>query len=206
MPVRRRRADAVTAVLAAGGAALCAWAVADGTVGDVERQVFRLVNERSDGWRGPLWVFQLLGVLGMPLLVAAGALLARRVRLAAALVLLVPIKLVVERAVLKELVHRERPGTTIADAILRDVPSAGASFPSGHAVITAGIVVLLLPHLPRRWGVLVVALAVLNGVARVYLGAHAPLDVLGGAAAGAAVGAVLNLVVGVPARRPGSAS
>ncbi|MCF6507283.1 phosphatase PAP2 family protein [Blastococcus sp. MG754426] len=137
----------------------------------------------------------------MPLLVATGALVLRRWRLAGALVLLVPLKLLVERAVLKELVHRERPGTTIPGAVLRDVPSAGASFPSGHAIIAFGIVVLLLPHLPRgRWRVAVVVLAVLNSAARVYLGGHAPLDVVGGAATGAALGAVLNLGVGVPRR------
>jgi hypothetical protein len=59
----------------------------------------------------------------------------RRWRLAAALVLVVPLKLALER-VAKLLVERERPGTTVADAILRGVPSAGLSFTSGHAVIT----------------------------------------------------------------------
>jgi undecaprenyl-diphosphatase len=41
-------------------------------------------------------------------------------------------------------------------------------------------------------------------VARVYLGAHAPLDVVGGAALGVAIGAALNLLVGVPAFRRGA--
>ena len=34
--------------------------------------------------------------------------------------------------------------------------------------------------------------------ARMYLGAHAPLDVTGGFAAGLIVGGVVNLIVGVP--------
>jgi membrane-associated phospholipid phosphatase len=198
---RRRRADVATAVAAGAVTALCAWAVSPGTVGPLERTVFRFVNGWPAVLQWPLWIFQTLGVLGMPLIVAAVALALRRWRLALALVLLVPLKLFVEKEVLKELVRRERPGTTIPGAILRDVPSAGPSFPSGHAVIAFGIVVLLLPYLRRRWqAVLVVALAVLNSVARVYLGGHSPLDVIGGAAAGAAVGALLNLLVGVPAR------
>ncbi|MGY1802363.1 phosphatase PAP2 family protein [Blastococcus sp. SYSU D00922] len=200
---RRRWADVATAVGAAGLTALCARAVAGGTVGDVERRVFELLNGWPDALRWPLWGFQTLGVLAMPLVVAVVALVFRRWRLALALALLVPLKLVVEREVLKQLVHRERPGTTIPGAVLRDVPSAGPSFPSGHAVVAFGIVVLLAPYLRRRWLLVVVALAVLNSVARVYLGAHAPLDVVGGAAAGAAVAAVLNLLVGVPAQRPG---
>lgn len=190
----------MTAVGGAALAGLCGWAASSGTVGAFERRVFELVNDRPDAWRTPLWGAQLLGLLGMPLVVAAGALVLRRWRLAIALVLLVPLKLLVERDVLKELVHRERPGTTIPGAVLRDVPSAGDSFPSGHAMIAFGIAVLLLPYLSRRWQVLVVVLAVLNSLARVYLGGHAPLDVVGGAATGAAIAAVLNLVVGVPAR------
>lgn len=198
---RRRRADAVMAFTAAGTTAVCALVVAPGTVGDLERRVFAIVNGWPDALRAPLWLFQTLGVLGMPLLVAAGALALRRWRLALALLLLVPLKLLVERDVLKDLVQRERPGTTIAGAVLRDVPSAGLSFPSGHAVIAFGTVVLLAPYLRRRWLLLVIALAVLNSIGRVYLGGHAPLDVVGGAAAGAAVGALLNLLVGVPPAR-----
>ncbi|MGY1605020.1 phosphatase PAP2 family protein [Geodermatophilus sp. SYSU D00815] len=214
--VRRRPADAVLAVAGAAVTAATAVAVAGGTVGPVERAVFRFVNGWPDAVTGVLWLFQLLGVLGVPLLLAIPAAALRKWRLAAALVLLVPLKLVVERAVLKELVHRERPGTTIPGAVLRDVPSAGESFPSGHAVVAFGVVVVLWPYLRRRWRLVVLLLAVLNSVARVHLGAHAPLDVVGGASAGVAVGGLLNLLVGVPtgarphaaaparpARRPG---
>jgi undecaprenyl-diphosphatase len=206
MRFRRRWADVVTAAAAAGVTALCAWAVAPGVVGSLERALFHAVNGWPDVLQWPLWAFQTLGVLGMPLIVAAVALALRRWRLALALALLVPLKLGIEREVLKELVQRERPGTTIPGAILRDVPSAGVSFPSGHAVIVFGILVLLAPYLRRRWQVLVLLLAVLNSVARVYLGGHAPLDMLGGAAAGVLIGAVLNVVVGVPSRRPARAT
>ena len=67
--------------------------------------------------------------------------------------------------------------------------------------------VLLAPYLRRRWQLLAgVALAVLNSLARVYLGAHNPLDVIGGAFAGIAIGALLNFALGVPAVRPGCGS
>jgi undecaprenyl-diphosphatase len=147
--------------------------------------------------------FQYLGVLAMPLVVAVGALAFRRWRLAAALVLVVPCKLATERVV-KLLVQRERPGTTVPDAVLRGVHPAGLSFVSGHAIITFAIAGLLVLVLPRRWAVVAFVLAILNAVARVYLGAHNPLDVVGGAAVGLAIAAVLDLILDVARDRGGS--
>jgi undecaprenyl-diphosphatase len=196
-----RRVDLWTALTAAVATALVAWAVSGGTVGPLERSVFHVVNGWPDGLRPVMYGFQLLGVLGAPLVVAVVALVLRQWRLALGLVVLVPVKLLVEKNVLKAAVHRERPGTTVPDAILRHVPTAGDSFPSGHAIIAFGMVALLAPYLRRRWQlVVVVALAVLNSVARVYLGAHNPLDVIGGAFAGIAIGALLDFALGVPAR------
>src|SRR5690348_8193433 len=82
----------------------------------------------------------------------------RRWRLAAALVLVVPCKLGLEQ-VAKLLVQRQRPGTTVPDAILRGVPHGGLSFTSGHAIITFAIAGLLVLVLPRRWGLLAIVLA-----------------------------------------------
>ena len=124
----------------------------------------------------------------------------------AGLALLPPLKLLLHGELIKGLVQREQPGSTIPGAILRDVPSAGVAYPSGHAVIAAGIVVLLAPYVRRPPAGRARALALLNAAARVYLGAHAPLDVVGGAAAGAAIGALLNLAVGVAPRPAGGVS
>ncbi|MGY1679952.1 phosphatase PAP2 family protein [Geodermatophilus sp. SYSU D01176] len=201
----RRRSDAVTLLVATALTVLCSWAVSSGDVGPVEEAVFDWVNQWPDWLEEPLWLVQLVGVLGMPLLVAIPALALRRWRLVLALALLVPLKLLVHGEVVKGLVQRQRPGSTLSDVVLRDVPSAGVAYPSGHAVITAGIVVVLAPYVRRRWLAVLVALALLNAVARVFLGAHAPLDVVGGAALGVAIGAALNLLVGVPASGRGAA-
>ncbi len=106
----------------------------------------------------------------------------------------VALKLVLER-VAKQLVQRQRPGTTVPDAILRGVPHGGLSFTSGHAIITFAIAGLLV--LQRRWGVVAFVLATCNGVAQVYLGAHNPLDVVGGAVIGLAIAAVLDMILDV---------
>lgn len=194
--MRRTRRDFIVLVASLTVFAGCAAIVTDGRVGSAERTVFDAINGLPDWLHGPMLVAQYLGVLAMPLILAGGALLWRHWRLAVALVLVVPSKLVLEWAA-KLLVHRQRPGTTVSDAILRGVPRAGLSFPSGHAIIAFAIAGLLVLVLPRRWGVVAFVLAACNGLARVYLGAHNPLDVVGGAAIGLVIAVVLDMFLDV---------
>jgi undecaprenyl-diphosphatase len=183
---------------------------ATGEVPGWEEAIFHALNDLPDWLEAPMWVFQLAGLLLVPLAVAAVAAAFRKWWLAAALVVFVPLKLLVEKGVVKQLVERERPGTTICgyDAddpsafdptcanFRGDVPLDGLSFVSGHAIIAWGVAALLWPVLPGRWRWLPVVVAVLNAIARVYLGAHNPLDVVGGGAIGVVIGASLVLIVG----------
>jgi undecaprenyl-diphosphatase len=141
----------------------------------------------------------------VPALAAVIAAAFRKWWLAAALVALVPLKLLVEKAVVKQLVERERPGTTICgypDSFddtcgnFRDVPLFGLSFVSGHAVIAWSVATVLFVALPGRWRWIAVGVATLNAIARVYLGAHNPLDVVGGAAIGVAIGVAVVSATG----------
>ena len=179
---------------------LSSLAARDGTVSAPERWVFEAVNGLPDWLERPMWALQLLGVLVTPVLIAAVLLVLRRWRPALALLLLVPLKLVAERQLLKKLVERDRPGQTESNPILRDVPPAGLSFPSGHANVAAATLVILWPYLGRTGRIIATLLAVGVGVARVYLGAHNPLDVVAGAGLGLIIGALLTLVVGVHRR------
>ena len=182
-------------------AVVCGVVASGGTVPDWEAAIFHAINDLPDWLEAPMWVFQLAGLLFVPFVVAAGAAWFRRGKRVVALVLFVPLKLVVEKLVVKQLVERERPGTTICSPdgtfdescgnFRGDVPLDGLSFVSGHAIIAWGVATILWPVLPRRWRWVPVAIAVLNATARVYLGAHNPLDVVGGGAVGVAVGALL---------------
>lgn len=65
--------------------------------------------------------------------------------------------------------------------------AGGQSFPSDHATAGFGIALAVLVFLSWRWGLILFALAVLIGFARVYDGIHYPGDI-GGSLLAAAVG------------------
>ena len=201
---------AITFVAALGIAVAAGVIASSGTVPGWEQAIFHAVNDLPDWLYGPMWVFQLAGLLLIPVVVAVVAAAFRKWRLVAALIAFVPLKLFVEKTIVKQLVERERPGATICGApddfdprcgnFRGDVPLEGLSFVSGHAIIAWGVATLLWPVLHGRWKFVPVGIAVLNAIARVYLGAHNPLDVLGGGAIGVAIGVVLVVAFGLDSR------
>lgn len=175
-----------------------------GEVPGWEQSIFHAINDLPDFLETPMWLFQLTGLVAVPAAVAVVALVFRKWRLAVCLVALIPLKLFIERKVVKQVVERQRPYTSICKgdetcANFRDAPKEGLSFVSGHAIIAWGIATLLWPYLRGRWKWVPVGIAVLNSIARVYLGAHNPLDVVGGGAIGVMIGLALGMIAGVPA-------
>lgn len=200
-PFVRRARDVGLAVAALALLVPMGLAVDGNEVSDVERSVFRAINDLPDLLYGPLWPFMQLGNLLIVPVAALAAALLRWFRPAAAILVLGGAKLLVENFV-KDLVFRERPASVVADVALRgDTPSGGQAFVSGHAVIVVGIITLLHPYLSGRWRIAAWVLAGLVCFGRVYSGAHFPLDVIGGGLLGLALGSTLNLVMGVPPER-----
>lgn len=176
--------------------------VGDGRVPAWEVELFRALNDLPDLLYPLLWPFQQLGVVIVGPVVAVIALLTGRRRLALAAALVTVAKLTLERGV-KAVITRERPATSIGSDIETrgDVHLGGESFVSGHAVLVAALATVLTPWLPVRWRIVVWILVGVVCVARVYVGAHNPLDVVCGAALGLAIGGGLNLLLGVPEAR-----
>jgi undecaprenyl-diphosphatase len=95
--------------------------------------------------------------------------------------------------VVSHLVDRPRPFVAHAGAVhMFAAHAADSGFPSDHA--TAGFAIataVLLRN--RRWGAVVMALAVVLAIGRVAMGVHYPTDVLAGAVLGSACALVLWL-------------
>jgi len=82
----------------------------------------------------------------------------------------------------KDLVDRARPVGLLDHVHVRE-HIGGPGYPSAHATVAFAVATVLACCFPRaRWPALGVALAI--GLARMYVGVHLPLDVLGGAALG----------------------
>ena len=103
----------------------------------------------------------------------------------------------------KAIADRPRPYQVMADAVLRQQPAHGTSFPSSHTAVTFAVAIALVPFLARPLATTGIGYAVLTGWSRVYLGVHYPLDILGGAGIGMATGGVILLALGMLLRRAG---
>jgi uncharacterized membrane protein YbhN (UPF0104 family) len=132
---------------------------------------------------------------------AAAAVLGRRGRLAGGLALAGAAAWGLAKGV-KDVAHRGRPGVLLQDVILRGVPATGHGFVSGHAAVAAALATVASSDVSRRTRRALWAAVWAVAGARVYSGAHLPLDVVGGAALGWALGAGVHLARGTTGHVP----
>jgi undecaprenyl-diphosphatase len=179
--------------------ALSALPVSQYTISRPEADVFAAINRYTVLPLVVVWpIMQLGNIVAMPVGAAVAAVF-RRWRLALAIVAGGTAVYFMAKVV-KGLVVRGRPSTLLSDVVIRGAAATGRGYVSGHAALVAVLATVAWPYLRGPWRWLAVGLAVFVCLARVYVGAHLPLDVVGGAALGVAIGAIARLAFGRPRR------
>ncbi len=97
---------------------------------------------------------------------------------------------------LKRVVDQPRPTAVIPGLDVHGYPQDpwGRAYPSAHTAMTVAAVAALWPWMSRTQRAAGLAIAVLVPLNRIYIGAHWPLDVVGGVAVGLLAAALTWLV------------
>ena len=220
LKVARTEMAALTALMVAALGVMTFVEVADDmTEADgqaLDHQILALMRPYADDpgrpW-GPWWLKEAaaditslggISVLGLFALIVIIFLLSQRKWLSSLLLALGLIGGVLLSEGLKAVFERERP-----PIVMQAVETINASFPSGHALLSAvfylSVAVMLTRAFPRqRFKIFVLGvgmtMALLVGLTRIYLGAHWASDVFAGWAVGAAWAMALWLVAYAVAR------
>ena len=164
------------------------------SVGPREEALFRAVNGIPDGLHLAAWLIMQSGSLAAAPAAATLAWGSGRPRLALRLGLGGLASWALSKAV-KRVYRRPRPGSLVAGARTRGAEASGLGYVSGHAGVAVALDIAAFPELGPA-GRLATLLAVpAVGLCRIYVGAHLPLDVAGGAAMGLAVDGVLARIL-----------
>ena len=149
--------------------------------------MFRRFNAAPDRLEVPLWTVMQAGSLGAVFVVAGATRAAHRQR-QAIIVLVLGTAIWLGVKLVKPLIGRGRPADHLDGVIVRGQPQSGLGYPSGHAAVSTALALTATSPGPMR--LLGLSIAAVAGSSRMYVGAHLPLDVAGGYAAGALVGSV----------------
>jgi membrane-associated phospholipid phosphatase len=200
VPVRERRLRyAWLAALAAAILVLTAALSMGDQPYEAERRVFVAVNGLPAQFDYLLIPVMQAGALAAVFAAGVLALIARRPRIAGLVVLAGGSAWILAKLV-KRVVERGRPVEYFDGVVIHGAVQMGQGFPSGHAAVIAAMATVASPYLGRTGRILVWTVVGLVALARVYTGAHLPLDVVAGVAVGWGLGCVINLVLGTPAR------
>lgn len=188
-------------VAIAGFTVVIGGVVASRGVPSWENATFLKINGLPDSLYPVVWPVMQLGNVWVGSAVAVGAaVFVPRWRSRAVLVA-TPALAWVGAKVIKNLVDRGRPAAEGLEVLQRGAPEDGLGYISGHTAVTFALAAAVGAHLRGRWALVPLGAAVLVGLARIYVGVHLPLDVVGGAAAGVLVGEAARLVELMHTRR-----
>ena len=97
---------------------------------------------------------------------------------------------------MKRIIDRGRPPAYLSDVLFHGYPTdpRGTGYPSSHTAVAVAVVVGAWPWLDPRWRVIGTIVAAMISLNRMYVGAHFPLDIVGGGAVGLMSGGIVLVV------------
>jgi membrane-associated phospholipid phosphatase len=131
------------------------------------------------------------GTFGTVPAVATVALLARRPRVAAVLALGGTAAWVLAKAV-KPLGGRPRPAGVLDDVRIRERIAGDLGWVSGHTAVATALGLTAAPELPAWSRPVLAGVVGATAFGRMYVGAHLPLDLVGGAGLGMLIAATIR--------------
>jgi membrane-associated phospholipid phosphatase len=160
-----------------------------------EATIFQAINGLPANIHPFIWALNQYGTAITIPLAAVAALVFRNWRMAISLAVS-GIAVYWLAKVIKGYVARGRPAALLEGVVERETfASMSLGYPSGHAAVAWAITIIVLAYLGRPWRIAAVALAIIVPLYRIYVAAHLPLDLIGGAALGVTVASAVNLML-----------
>lgn len=183
--MRRRRLAGF--VVAAAGLAWSARRARTMCVSPAEERVFRTVNDAPEALAPLLWPIMQMGSLGA-VFAAADGVRRRSGNDRAATVAIAGVAVWGGVKLIKPKVGRGRPAAHLEGVHVRGQAQTGLGYPSGHAAVS--LTLALAASDTAGATRLALAGVAATSAARMYVGAHLPLDIVGGLSVGWLIGAV----------------
>lgn len=160
-----------------------------------EQDLFGLLDHLPSVVTGPLLLLMQAGSYPAVYVTAAAAVIARRIGTAWQLLVAGNLAYWLALAV-KVAVARQRPAALLTDVVLRDTVTGPYGYPSGHVAVATALALVVARAGGGRWRR--AAWVVIGGVAvaRIHVGAHLPVDVVGGFLVGWLAVCLTRLVFG----------
>jgi len=199
-PSERHASDLIRLVVGGLLLVFCAFSAREGQIGLTESSLFRLVNRLPGFLEDPFRAVE-AAALAAGVLTPLWALVTRRVRMARDLAAAAAVAWVFAEVV-ERVVERGHPEGLLHDVAVSGTEISGFGFPAVTVAVAAGLAAVASPYLTRVPRRVAWSLVALVAVARVFVGAHLPLDVFAGVAVGWMAGALVHLAFGSPGGRP----
>lgn len=161
-----------------------------------ERKVYQTINDAPDALAPAAWLPMQAGSLTAPFALAGWSFWRTRKPDPSVAYAAAGFATWLTAKGVKKMVGRGRPYDHDRSTNLRLATQTDGSlgYVSGHAAVASTLATVMGDGQPPATAAALQAFAVLVGVTRIYVGAHLPLDVVGGAALGILVGEAANSI------------